>query len=204
MARPDTDETKDTTSSKSEPGEKGFVKEAVQGNLAEIALAEVATQKAQNPEVKQFAEQIRKDHTEANQKLQAIAQKNGASTTELDPKHQKKITAMEKMSGDEFDKAYAKDMLKDHAKDVAKYERASREFQDPELKQYVTETLPKLREHLEHAQTTAKAVGIDESTISSLMKQTPESVGGVSETESSERGAGKKHVQPKDADSGKP
>jgi putative membrane protein len=194
----DTDQTQDKGQKQAQEKtgaltSSAFVKEAVQGNLAEIALAEIAAYKSQNPEVKQFAEHIRKDHTEANQKLRPIAQQSGVAINQsLDEKHEKKLSALKSLSGEQFDKEYTKEMLKDHAKDVAKYERASQQLQEAELKQYAQETLPKLRGHLQHAKDVAKAVGIDEATISSLVKGTPEGVGGVGDSESSERGAGKK------------
>src|SRR5688572_20136012 len=79
-----------------------FLKETIQGNNAEIALAEVASRQSQNAEVKQFAERIRKDHTEANQKLQPIAQKHGVPVSHsLDAKHQKKVDKMQQLSGDQ-------------------------------------------------------------------------------------------------------
>src|ERR1051325_10280203 len=54
-----------------------FLKDAAEGNQAEIAFAEIAEQKAQNPEVKQLAKQLREDHQEANQKVQTLAQAHG-------------------------------------------------------------------------------------------------------------------------------
>jgi predicted outer membrane protein len=48
-------------------------------NKAEIEISEFAQQKAQNPEVKQFAEQMISDHQQMSQKLQQIAGKHGAS-----------------------------------------------------------------------------------------------------------------------------
>jgi putative membrane protein len=174
-----------------------FIKEAMQGNLAEIALADVATQKSQNAEVKQFAEHVRKDHTEANQKLQAIAQKNSIATDqELNAKHKAKQTEFEQKSGEEFDKEFAKCMLKDHAKTIGKYEQAAK-LQDADVRKYAQDTLPKLRQHLTHAKDVAKTVGVDETTISSLTAGTSEAAGGTGDSAEIERGAAKK---PADAD----
>jgi putative membrane protein len=169
-----------------------FLKESIQCNQAEIAFAEAATQKSQNEEVKKFAEEIRKDHTDANQKLKPLAQKEGVAVNQpLDEKHQKKLTELQQASGADFDQQFAKGMLKGHAKEVGRYQRASTQLQDPELKQFVQETLPTLRQHLQHAQEMAKAVGIDQATISSLSREMPEGVGGTSDTDETERGTSK-------------
>jgi len=175
-----------------------FIKEAMQGNAAEVALAEVAERKAQNAEVKQFAEHIRKDHTEANQKLQPIAQKHGISeSASLDAKHQKTLDKFQQLSGDQFDQEYAKEMLKDHQKDIAKYQKVSKQAEDTEVKQYAQETLPKLREHLAHAEKVAKTVGIDQETISSFTKEIPEGVGGTSDRDDGST-TGEKKSSPKE------
>src|SRR5436190_20602810 len=46
-----------------------FIKDAAQGNAAEIASAEAAQSRAESSDVKQFAKQIREDHQAANEKL---------------------------------------------------------------------------------------------------------------------------------------
>jgi putative membrane protein len=182
-----------------------FVREAAMGNAAEVALAEVAARKGQNAELKQFAEHIRKDHTEANTKLQPIAQKHGVSISQsLDAKHQKKLEKLQQTSGAEFDKEYATEMLRDHQKDIAKYQKCSTHAEDAELKSYATEMLPKLRQHLQHAQQVAKAVGVDQETITSLSKEIPEGVGGTSDREESDSAREEKESGKSDSSTTKP
>jgi len=175
---------------------KSFLKEAVEGNSAEVALAEVAARKAQNPQVKQLAQMLQKDHQQANQQLQPIAQAHGVSVNQpLESKHQKKLERFQKLSGSEFDKEYTKDMLKDHQKDISKYERAAQQIQEADVQQYAQTTLPKLRQHLQHAEQAALAAGIDQSTITSILKQSPESMGGTSEQQEKQSGSSSQ-VQP--------
>jgi len=151
---------------------KAFLQDAIEGNSAEIALAQVAERKAQSSEIRQYAQMIRKDHEQANQQLQPIAQAHGVSASQtLDSKHQKKLDRMQKLSGTEFDKEYATEMLKDHQKDIARYEHASQNLKENDIRQYAQTTLPKLRQHLLHAQHAAHAVGVDSATISSILKK---------------------------------
>lgn len=176
---------------------KSFLKEAVEGNLAEVALAEVAARKAQNPQVKQLAQMLQQDHRKANQQLEPIAQAHGISMNQsLEAKHQKKLDRFQQLSGSEFDKEYTKDMLKDHQKDIAKYERAAQQIQESDVQQYAQTTLPKLRQHLQHAQQAALAAGIDQSTITSILNKSPESVGGTSEQQEKETGSSSSQEQP--------
>jgi len=57
-------------------GDQDFLKKAVIANLAEIELGRLATQKAQNPEVKQFAQMMVDGHTKALDELKQLAQRS--------------------------------------------------------------------------------------------------------------------------------
>jgi predicted outer membrane protein len=54
-------------------------------NKAEVELSQFAQQQAQNPEVKEFAQMLIKDHQQAIQKLQALAGAQGAPRTTQRP-----------------------------------------------------------------------------------------------------------------------
>jgi putative membrane protein len=170
-----------------------FVKEASAGNQSEVALAQLAQQKAQNPEIKNLAQLIQQDHQQAQEKLQTIAQTHGITLDQSPSWTQKRAQSkLEKLSGAEFDQQYAKDMLEDHVTDIKKFQKASENIQDGDVKQYAQECLPKLQAHLQHAESAAKSAGVDESTIASINKSLPAGVGGTGENQESTRGAGQK------------
>jgi len=56
------------------------------------------------------------------------------------------------LTGKSFDDAFLNHEVQCHSKAVAKFEKASRDLPDGELKQFVVNTLPTLREHLAMAQ----------------------------------------------------
>ena len=168
-----------------------FVKEAAAGNQSEIALAQLAQQKAQNPEVKSLAQMIQQDHQQAQEKLQTIAQAHGIALEQSPSWMQRRTQSkLEKLNGAEFDQQYAKDMLEDHVTDIKKFEKASQSIEDSDVKQYAQECLPKLQAHLQHAEAAAKSAGVDQSTISSITKKMPNAVGGAGENNENGRGAG--------------
>ncbi len=160
-----------------------FIKEAARGNDMEISMAEIGARKAQNPELKAFCEQLQQDHTKANDQLKPIAQKYGITLEQSQGRHhERELTSLDKeQAGPKWDQKFATEMLKDHQKDIAKYERAASEVQEPDLKQYVQQTLPVLQQHFQRAETVAKAVGVSDSTISSYAKKLPANVGGTSD-----------------------
>jgi putative membrane protein len=55
------------------------------------------------------------------------------------------------MNGAEFDRAYMKDMVQDHTKDVAEFRKESTSAKDPDVKSFASQTLPTLEDHLKEA-----------------------------------------------------
>jgi putative membrane protein len=180
--------TTQSSSPLAEHGAKSFIKQAFRDNQMEIDLAGVGVNKAQNADLKSFCQQIQQDHTQANQQLQPLAQKYGV-TEEQSKLREHEVNKFEKeTAGPDFDKKLATEMLKGHQKDISKFERASNKLQEADVKQYAETMLPKLREHLQHAATVARAVGVDQSTISSAMSKSA-AVGGTSDTTETQTGS---------------
>jgi putative membrane protein len=134
--------------------EEQFVTEAACGNMAEVKMGELAAKKGQSSSVRQYGEKLARDHQEANQKLQKIAQrKNIQIPQEIDKQNQKSIDHLTGLSGTEFDKAFLQHAVKDHKKDIKKFEKQACEGEDPAIRSFASEILPTLREHLQIAQT---------------------------------------------------
>jgi putative membrane protein len=187
----------DTTGNSLSSKGSSFVKEASAGNQSEIALAQLAQQKAQNPEVKNLAQMLQQDHQKSQEKLQTIAQAHGL-TLDTSPgfMQRRAQSKLEKLNGAEFDQQYTKDMLEDHVSDIKKFQKAAQNVEDSDVKQFAQETLPTLQSHLTHAESAAKSAGVDQSTITSLTKNVPAGIGGTGENQESSRGAGAQQEKP--------
>src|SRR4051812_1228546 len=132
--------------------DQAFVKEAAAGGMAEVDLGQLAASKASNPDVKQFGQRMVDDHGKANDELKSWAsQKSVNLPTDLDAKHKAEHARLEKLSGEAFDRAYMTAMVADHNKDVAEFQRESKSAKDPDLKAWVTKTLPTLQDHQKSA-----------------------------------------------------
>jgi hypothetical protein len=70
--------------------------------------------------------------------------------TEPNKKQKADYDRMSKLSGAQFDKAFATHMVSDHKKDIKEYEKAAKK--KDAAGSYATETLPPLRKHLDTAQ----------------------------------------------------
>jgi putative membrane protein len=129
-----------------------FIKEAASGGMMEVELGRLASQKAQNAQVKEFGQMMVNDHSKANEQLKAVAaKKKMAMPAQMLEKHQQHVAAMSKLSGSEFDKQYMSMMVQDHQEDITKFKQASA-MNDADIKNFATATLPTLQRHLEKAQ----------------------------------------------------
>jgi putative membrane protein len=132
-----------------------FITEAIQGNLAEIAVGKLAQQKGESEGVRSFGSQLVSDHTAANRKAISVAQSMGVTPPSEPTSKQKTVyDRLSKLSGDNFDREFAKAMVEDHKKDVREFEKEAQKKNDPAAG-FANETLPTLRKHLEMAQSLA-------------------------------------------------
>src|SRR4029079_8371776 len=81
----------------------------------------------------------------------------GAPPQEPSKKQKADYDKLSKLSGDAFDKQFAKHMVADHKKDIAEYKADSKK-KDPTAS-YASDALPTLQKHLEMAQTLAQNLG---------------------------------------------
>jgi putative membrane protein len=129
--------------------DKKFAKDAAMGGLYEVEAGKVAAEKGGTDGVKKFGQKMVDDHSKANDQLKEILSKESIDVpTSLDSKHQSRLDKLSKLSGPAFDKAYIKDQLKDHEKDVNDFQAEAQNGHDPNIKQFATATLPTLQEHL--------------------------------------------------------
>ncbi len=133
--------------------DRKFMDNAAQGGMAEVELGQLAQEKGQSQEVKDFGKKMVDDHTQANDQLKQLASQKGVTLpTDLNVKDKATKAKLEKLSGDQFDQAYMRDMLTDHKKDVAEFQKESKSASDPELKSWAGQTLPTLQGHLKMAE----------------------------------------------------
>jgi|HubBroStandDraft_5_1064220.scaffolds.fasta_scaffold204410_2 putative membrane protein len=129
-----------------------FVREAAEGGMAEIALGELATEKASSDEVKKFGQRMVDDHSRAADELKEIASSKGIRVPDrLSAKDRMTKYRLSKLSGEQFDRAYMSDMVKDHTEDVADFKLESSSGTDPDVKHFAATTLPTLQDHLRQA-----------------------------------------------------
>ena len=184
------DDTEKSTSAQSSSGSKhseltatdkeSIIKNSAKMNLATQKFADLAQQKAESQELKQFAQTLKRDHQKAQQDLERIAQKHNITLpTSVDEKCQQEISRLEALSGQEFDREFAKGAVEGHAMAVAHLQKASSAAEDTDVRQYTQQMLSKIKQHQSKGREIAKSVGLNQTEITSLENKAQDAVGGA-------------------------
>jgi putative membrane protein len=132
--------------------DKKFLKDATMGSMTEVQLGKLAAEKGSADTVKQYGQKLASDHTKATEELKQIAAKENIQVPDsLDSKHQSKVDKLAKLSGPQFDRAFVKDQMKDHEKDVSDYQAEAQYGTNPNVKMVAAKELPTLQQHLAEA-----------------------------------------------------
>ena len=155
-----TQDNTDTTSANTKSSaDENFAKKAAEGGMAEVKLGQLAEEKGSSPAVKNFGRRMVQDHSKANNELKdATSKENIPLPNEMDKSDQATYDRLSKLSGDAFDRAYARDMVKDHSKDVSEFQKEAKNGKDESIKNFAAQTLPTLQNHLDQARQMEQAV----------------------------------------------
>jgi putative membrane protein len=152
--------TASSSSSASANADQDFIANAAKGNRAEVTLGKMVESKTKDPSVRQFAQQMVKDHTTALNELTQLAQSKNITLPEGLPDDATALQSkLSSATGKALDKDYMDSMVDDHKKDVSEFQDASQNAKDPDVKQWAAKTLPTLQAHLQKAQQIAAKVG---------------------------------------------
>lgn len=150
-----TDQTSADQSSSSQKldwRDRHFVEKAAKGGQSEVALGQLAQDKASNPDVKAFAQSLVQDHSNANSQLMQLAQQKNVQVKQEDATKDHMYKRLSKASGQQFDREFVQNQIRDHEKDIKMFEKEAKDAKDPDVRNFASQVLPKLREHLAMAQ----------------------------------------------------
>jgi putative membrane protein len=132
-----------------------FLTKAAQSGMAEVQVAKLAQEKATSEDVKQFAKDLEQAHSKANEELQKLAEQKGVSLPTDIGKHEKMVTKLNGLSGEKFDKEFAKMQVSHHKKDISEFKKHSGRSMDSDVKAFADAQLPVLQQHLQQAEQVA-------------------------------------------------
>jgi putative membrane protein len=131
--------------------DQAFIKLAASSGQAEIQLGKPAAERADSSDVRDFAQRLEKDHTQADLELLKILNAQRINVSREMKPYQATAAELTMLRGIEFDRAYLRHMVKDHDEAVAQFAAEANKGRNPELKAYAAEVLPILQEHLQLA-----------------------------------------------------
>lgn len=147
----------------SAPGNMGeddrqeFVEETASISRLEVEMAQLAEQKAQNEDVRNFAQRMQNDHSEANDRLSNIAQQqeNIQMSQTMEDAHRDELDELRDKEGSEFDEAYLDKTIDNHEELIDKFENMrdnGGDAQNQEMSNWIDNRLNTLREHRDEAE----------------------------------------------------
>lgn len=128
-----------------------FANMAASSDLFEIGSSELAVEKAKNAEVKAFAEQMIKDHTDASRKLAAAAQADGVTApTMMNEKHTAELEKLKNAGEADFDAAYVAAQVAGHEEALKLMTDFAESGEAASLKAHAEQTAPIIQMHYDH------------------------------------------------------
>jgi putative membrane protein len=116
--------------------DQDFLRKALQGGDAEVQLGQLAQQKSQSDDVKQFAQKMVQDHTAlGNKVMKPVAQQLGVKEPkEISKKDKELVATLSQLSAAQFDQEYIKAMVKDHKQDLKDFKSEAEMSQNSNVK----------------------------------------------------------------------
>lgn len=132
-------------------------------NQMEIEMAKLGKENSSSPAVKKFSDRIIDDHKKADEMVMDLAKRKNIDIKAEDSKmnqnpgpmmkeHQATMDKLKSLKGAEFDREYAKAMVKDHETVIGRLAAARTTIKDPDITALIDKLMPTLKEHLAMAQ----------------------------------------------------
>ena len=141
----------------------GVLTQLAAANKAEIQQAQAAAKKASTTTVKQFANQLVKDHKANAEKLQQVAKQAGVSLAESSASTESQSATMGELqgkSGEEFDRAFIAAQIDAHQRNLDKIRNQLLPSTDqPAVRDYLQQTASAMEGHLASAKQLQQDLG---------------------------------------------
>ncbi len=133
--------------------DRAFIDFAAKTNFTEIDFATLANSNASDQRVRDFAQHMITEHTQAQADLKDLGDhyKLTQWPTELDSAHQAMKTTLTGLSGYSFDSAYLASQVNDHQVAVTEFKNKSANADRGDVRDYAKKYLPHIQEHLDMA-----------------------------------------------------
>jgi putative membrane protein len=129
-----------------------FVRTQLEGNVAEIQVAQLVLQRSQDQSVRDFAQKMITDHGYAESTLLPIAQRENVQASPLTEQHRALIDRLGSLTGPAFDHAYVDAMVREHAMMIQELNAQLTHGLSQQISAWVQNTRPTVLQHSQIAQ----------------------------------------------------
>ncbi len=132
----------------------GFVRQAALSDMYETESSELAAVKGDGP-TRALAAMLNADHQKTSSQLGTIVKGHAQDLPlppRLDASHQKLINVLKSLDGPAFSKLFLQQQRQIHQEAITLFEDYQANGTNVELREWASQTVPKLREHLRHGE----------------------------------------------------
>jgi putative membrane protein len=129
-----------------------FMMYAAADGLFHVEAGKLGVQQGSSEGVKKFAQHAIEHHSQINDELMQLAKTKGVKLpTKIYKKERERLDKLAKLSGPAFDKAYLEMEIKDHSRDLSRFQKEAKDGKDPDVKAWAAKIVPTIEEHLKMA-----------------------------------------------------
>ncbi|MFO0949989.1 MAG: DUF4142 domain-containing protein [Isosphaeraceae bacterium] len=137
------------TAGKAAVNDSLFMQAAAISGLAEVGLSELGLQRATDPRLKEFSRRMIDEHNKVNSELTTLAGQMQASIPRgIDARAAFCAQSLAGLSGEEFDKCYAKAQCVAHEDALAMFKAEAERGRDQNVRAFAARNVSHIEEHL--------------------------------------------------------
>jgi len=133
----------------------GYVSNAVEGDIYEIRAADIALERTQNAQVRELAQMIKSDHTQASESLTQMvptAAPDVEMPDKLDERRQGLLDNLRSAPAADFNQTYIDQQIAAHNEALTLHRGFADNTDAPRLAEHARTVIPKLEMHLRRAE----------------------------------------------------
>jgi len=129
--------------------------------MTEVRLGELAIQRTDSQPIRDFARRMVTSYSLTTKEIRELADRKGiACPSHLDGKHKQIVEDLAQLTAPGFNRAYMAVVIETHEQDIGAFESHGATGCDADIRDWISSTLPKLREHLQVARETRRQTDV--------------------------------------------
>lgn len=154
---------------------EAFAQNVAMSDMYEISSGEIALEKAQSDQTREFARMMVTDHTRSTQNLKDAVAGSGQTFVmrdALDAEHQSQLNTLQNLEGADFDRQYMTQQRVAHQRALELLQNYANNGDEPALRQFAQTTVPVVQKHHDWLEKNNPAQGTAETAAAGMATPT--------------------------------